>query len=141
MIDFLEAADERRTATKSSISQAKNTKLSVTNDVGVFLPISFDHIDYIRCGEVKSHRATVALTDEEDYKYTVKTCTYVSDLYVYKDTAEERIEPLPEWFGAGFYRKYVESKSFVNGDETSLGTRNKTTIQSGLHYVEAKDLI
>ena len=138
-MEFLPDANEHRTITKSSISQARYNNLSATNNLGQFFPIVFDHLDYIDCDTVKSHQVIVSTVDELDYKYPVRECTYYTDEYVYVDEQGTELRTLPHWFGEGFYRAYYDYNSFVNFDTAAFGTRNKQTIQSGLHYVVAKD--
>ena len=139
-MEFLEIADEHRTITKSSISQARDNKLSVGNGVGGFFPIVFDNLDYIDCDRVKSHPVIVSTVDELDYQYPVRECTYYTDEYVYVDNHGTELRKLPHWFGEdAFYTKYVDTNDYINFDTEALGTRNAETIQSGLHYVESKD--
>ncbi len=136
-MDFLPDASEHRTVTKSSISQARNSKLSTTNNLGQFFPIVWDHLDYIDCDMVKSHQVIVSTVDELDYEYPVRECTYYTDEYIYVDEQGSELRVLPHWFGEGFYQKYYDNNSFINFDNQAFGTRNKETLQSGLHYVEA----
>jgi len=140
-MEYLEIADEHRTVTKSSISQARDTKLSLSNGVGAFLPIVFDNLDYIDCDRVKSHPIIVSTVDDLDYQYPVRECTYYTDEYVYVDEHGSELRTLPHWFGEGFYTKYVDTSNFINFDTESLGTRNKETLQGGLHYTTAIDTL
>jgi len=140
-MDFLPDASEHRTVTKSSISHARNNKLSTTNELGQFFPIVFDHLDYIDCDQVKSHQVIVSTVDELDYEYPVRECTYYTDEYVYVDEQGKELRALPHWFGEGFYQKYYDYNSFVNFDTEAFGTRNKETVQSGLHYATALDTL
>lgn len=141
MIDFLESADERRTVTKSSISQAREHVLSVTNNLGQYFPILWDHLDYIDCDQVKWHQEMVSDSDELAYMYPVSECTYYTDQYVYVDEHGKELRALPHWFGEGFIEVFVDKNTFVNFDDQALGVRNKQTLQNGLHYVEARDNI
>lgn len=138
-MEYLPDASEHRTVTKSSISQARNSKLSTTNDLGQFFPVIWDHLDYIDCDRVKSHPIIVSTVDELDYQYPVRECTYYTDEYVYVDEQGIELRTLPHWFGEGFYQAYVDSNDFVNFDTEAFGTRNKETLQSGLYYVESAD--
>lgn len=138
-MEFLEAADKRDLKVKSSISQAKNTKLSATNNLGGFFPIVSDHLDYITCDKVKSHPIKISLSDELDYEYPVGKCTYYTDKYVYMDGDRTELRTLPHWFGDAFMKAYVSKYSFINSDEESAGTRNIQKTSVGLHYIEAKD--
>ena len=139
-MDFLPDANEHRTITKSSISQARYNKLSVTNNLGQFFPIVFDHLDYIDCDRVKSHPIIVSTVDELDYEYPVRECTYYTDEYVYVDKQGMELRKLPHWFGEdAFYKTYDNSSSYINFDSEAFGTRNKQTVQSALHYVESVD--
>ena len=140
-MDFLPDASERRTVTKSSISQARNNKFSTTNQLGQFFPLVFDVLDYIDCTKITSHRAVVSMTDELDYEYPVRECTYYTDKYVYVDEQETELRTLPHWFGEGFYQAYIDQNQFVNFDDQAFGTRNKHTLQTGLHYVSALDTL
>lgn len=140
-MDFLESADRRDVKIKSSISQAKNNKFSATNGVGGFLPIVSDHLDYISCDKVKSHRIKISLSDELDYEYPVAKATYYTDQYIYMDGTRTELRTLPHWFGEGIMLAYVDKSSFVNSDETALGTRNVQTAQIGLSYVKANDTL
>lgn len=140
-MDFLPDASERRTRTKSSISQAKDSKLSVTNNIGQFFPIVFDVLDYIDCDRVKSHQTMVSDSDELAYDREVKECNYYTDEYVYIDEHGSELRTLPHWAGEGFYQAAVDRNAFVNFDTESFGTRNKETVQIGKHYVEAVDTL
>lgn len=141
MADYLEDASVRRTVTKSSISQAKDKKLSVTNKLGQYFPLVFDHLDYIDCKKVKSHNITVSLVDEADYEYGVQNCTFYTDQYLFVDDKKVELRTLPHWFGEGFYQKFIDRNTFINFDNEALGVRNKTEVQVGLHYVEALDTL
>lgn len=138
-MEYLPDASEHRTVTKSSISQARNSKLSTTNDLGQFSPVVWDHLDYIDCDRVKSHPIIVSTVDELDYQYPVRECTYYTDEYVYVDEQGIELRTLPHWFGEGFYQAYVDSNDFINFDTEAFGTRNKETLQGGLYYVESAD--
>ena len=140
-MDFLESADERRTLTKSSISQAKDHVLSVTNNLGQYFPIVWDHLDWIDCDQIKWHQEMVSDSDELAYMYPVSECTYYTDQYVYVDEHGKELRTLPHWAGEAFYEAYVDRNAFVNFDDQALGIRNKQTLQNGLHYVEARDNI
>lgn len=138
-MDYLETANERRTKTKSSISQARDTKFSTTNNLGQFFPVVSDHLDYIDCNKVKSHLVSMSLTPESDYEYPVGECAYYTDKYIYVDHQTTELRTLPHWAGDGFYKAYVDDYVLTNFDSEALGTRNKQTLQVGLHYVEAVD--
>lgn len=138
-MDYLPIADEHRTITKSSVSQARDTKLSLSNGIGQFIPIVFDNLDYIDCDRVVSHKVMVSDSDELAFEYPVKECTYFSDKYIYVDEKGTELRELPEWFGAGFYRANVDRDNFINFDGHAFGNRNRQTLQTGLHYVEATD--
>lgn len=140
-MDFLESADERRTLTKSSISQTKGRVLSVHNGVGQYFPIVFDHLDYIDCDQVKWHKEIIYDSDELTYMYPVSECTYYTDQYVYVDEHGKELRALPHWAGEGFYEAYADRNVFVNFDDQAFGVRNIQTLQNGLHYVEARDNI
>lgn len=138
-MEYLPVADEHRTITKSSISQARDTKLSLSNGIGQFIPIVFDNLDYIDCDKVASHKVMISDSDELAFEYPVKECTYYSDTYVYVDENGTELKELPEWFGAGFYRAAVDRNDFVNFDTEAFGTRNIEKLQGGLHYTIASD--
>lgn len=140
-MEYLPIADEHRTATKSSISQARDKKLSLSNGIGQFVPIVFDNLDYIDCDKVVSHKVMVSDSDELAFDYPVRECTYFADKYVYVDEKGTELKELPEWFGAGFYRASVDRNNFVNFDDQAFGTRDADTLQTGLHYVEASSTI
>lgn len=137
-MDYLEVADEHNVDIKSSISQAKDTKFSVSNGVGGYLPIVSDKLDYINCDEVKSHRIIMSLTDELDYQYPVDECIYWTDEYIYSDGTRTELRTLPHWAGEGFFQKYVDTNSFIISDKETLGTRNKQKVQIGLSYASAR---
>lgn len=139
-MDYLPSADEHRTKTKSSISQARDIKLSLSNGVGEFLPIVFDHLDYIDCDKVASHKITVSTSNELDYEYPIGECTYYTDEYVYIDEHGSELRKLPHWFGEdSFYQTYVDRNALVNFNKESFGTRNRQMLQVGKHYVVAND--
>lgn len=141
MTDFLEIADERRTSTRGSNTQTKGKVLSVHSGAGQFLPIVWDNLDYIYCGEPHTHPVMITYDDQLAYEYPVAHCTYYSDEYIYHDSEEEQLKELPEWFGSGFYTAYEDHPFFINDDESSFGSREKDTLQIGLHYVEANDSV
>ena len=138
-MEYLPVADEHRTSTKSSISQARSNKLSVSNGIGQFIPIVFDHLDYIDCEKIVSHKAMLSDSDELSFEYPVKECTYFTDKYIYMDEKGTELRELPEWFGAGFYRAAVNRNDFINAEDEAFGIRNIETVQSGLHYTIAND--
>lgn len=140
-MEYLPVADEHRTITKSSISQARDTKLSLSNGIGQFIPIVFDNLDYIDCDKVMSHKIMVSDSDELSFEYPVKECTYYIDKYVYSDEEGTELKEMPEWFGAGFYRAYVNRNDFTNFDYEAFGIRNIQTLQGGLHYTIASDTL
>lgn len=140
MADFLPSADEHRTVTKSSIAQHKGDTFAVFHN-GEYVPIEFDFIDYIDCDRMVSHRTTITDSDELPYAYPVGHCTYLSDIYVTTDKFGEEVKPLPCWFGDGWYREYVNARTYVNFDDQAFGTRNAQHVDIGLHYVEATDTI
>lgn len=137
-MDFLEIADRHDVEVKSSISQARKTKLSATNGLGEFLPIVSDHLDYITCEGIVSHPIKVALTEEADYEYPVGEITYYTDQYIYMDGNRVELRTLPHWAGEGFYKKYVDTHAFVNSDEEAFGERNVQKVDVGLDYIVAK---
>lgn len=140
-MDFLPAADEHRTITKSSISQAKDHVLSVHNGAGQYFPIVFDHLDWIDCDQIKWHQEMVSDSDELAYMYPVSECTYYTDQYIYFDEYGKELREFPHWFGEGFYESSVNRDNFVNFDDQGFGVRNIQTLQNGLHYVESHDTI
>lgn len=137
-MDYLEVADEHNVDIKSSISQAKDTKFSVSNGVGGYLPIVSDKLDYIDCDKVKSHRIIMSLIDELDYQYPVDECIYWTDEYIYSDGTRTELRTLPHWAGEGFFQKYVDTHAFIVSDKETLGTRNKQKVQIGLSYASAR---
>lgn len=141
MTDFLPSANERRAKVKSSINQAKGKLLSVRTSAGEYVPIEFDFIDYIDCNKIHSHRVTIAETSEPYYEYPVAHCTFLSDIYVTFDEKGEEIKPLPCWAGDGWYREYVNTRTYVNFDDQAFGTRNAQHVDIGLSYVEALDTL
>lgn len=140
-MDFLESANERRTVTKSSISQAKDHTLSVHNGVGQYFPIVFDVLDWIDCDQVRWHQTIVSDSDELAYMYPVKECVFWTDQYVYVDEHGKELRTLPHWMGEGFYEAAVDRNAFVNFDDQAFGTRNKQNTQIGLHYTLAQDTL
>lgn len=140
-MDYLEVADEHNVDIKSSISQAKDTKFSVSNGVGGYLPIVSDKLDYIDCDKVKSHRIIMSLTDELDYQYPVDECIYWTDEYIYSDGTRTELRTLPHWAGEGFMKVFTDSHAFINSDEESLGVKSLQKVKIGLHYVEARETL
>lgn len=136
---YLPNSDTHNLERKSSISQHRGI-LSVIRK-GEVMPLVSDYIDGIKCGKIYSHK--IAITDKPGLGYTfpVKTCTYLSDLYVLGD--EDRIvkKKLPEWFGAGFYDERIKRKVFLNDDYNALGIRNQYTYRVGEDYVIAKKML
>lgn len=138
MNNELPIADERRTSTKGSNSQTRPDTIAVHNGAGQFLPIVWDNLDYIDCGEIHTHPVIISYDDQLAYNYPVAHCTFYSDKYILHD-GEDKVEMLPEWFGAGFYRAANDNLEIVVDDVSSMGTRDADTLQIGLHYVEAND--
>lgn len=140
MADFLPSANEHRTMTKSSIAQAKGKVLSIYM-AGRYVPVVFDHIDYIDCDKVVSRRETISSSDELAYNYPVGHCNYFSEQYVQFDKEGVVAKPMPCWFGDGWYREYIKKRSYVNFDDQAFGILNKWRADIGLHYVEAVDTL
>ena len=140
MDNSLPIADERRTLTKGSNSQSRPDTISVHNGAGQFLPIVWDHLDYIYCGEAHTHPVMISYDDQLAYQYPVGHCSFYSDKIILHD-GEDKIEMLPEWFGAGFYRSVNDSHEIVVDDVSSMGVREADTLQIGLHYVESKETL
>ena len=139
MDNFLPIANERRTSTKGSNSQSRPDTIAVHNGAGQFLPIVWDNLDYIYCGEPHTHPVIISYDDQLDYQYPVGRCTYFADKIITHDAKGEEIRQLQEWFGAGFIRVYNDKLQIINDDESSFGTRDAETLQIGLHYTVAND--
>lgn len=135
---ILEPITERKIVRHSSINQYSSMLSS--QKAGVWLPIVSDVIDYIDCEGVHSHEAMLTDNDEYvGYDYPVEKKVYYTDLYVKSDHQELTKEPLEEWFGIGFYKKYANEEALTTSDTNSLGTRSRTELTIGLDYYLPKD--
>lgn len=110
-------ADESEPDVKmySTVDQYRNY-LSVVKG-GVFLPISYDSLDYIDCGKPMSHNAILEVNDTIGYHYENGKADITTDRYVYDDGG------------------------LVNSDTNGLGTLNAHTLRVGLGYAAAKNTI
>lgn len=135
-IPILEPTTNTQVERKTSNYQHKNF-LSVMKR-NSWVPISFDVLDYIDCDKIVSHKAIVTDREFIGYHFPVKECRYYIDQYVVSDDQDTVLEQLDEWFGAGFYEKFVDKDVIVNADNGSLGTRNEIDLKVGLDYVTAK---
>lgn len=138
-IPILSAVSDQKVYRHSSITQHKNT-LSVLKK-GEWLPLVCDHLDYIDCGRVVSHK--VAVTDGEDigYTYGVKECKYWTDNYLMGNNGYTTTSALPTWFGIGYYDDYKDSNVIINSDDESLGQHNELTLRVGTSYCLAEETL
>lgn len=139
-MEILEPCDSTVVQYHSSIEQHRG-KLSVYKG-GQWVPIVFDEIDYISCKDgIVSHRACVTDKNDLGYIFPTDTARYTYDMYVYHDEQGVELHELPEWFGAGFYKKYIDNYIFTNADNCSLGTRNTIEYAVGLDYALADNTL
>lgn len=138
-MDYLPATNDQKVFRHSSISQFKTT-LSVMKR-GEWLPLVADHIDYIDCDRIVSHKAGISDKPDVGYTYPVAECKYFSDIYLLGHNHQAVTEALPEWFGTGFYEKWFDKDVLVNSDENSLGERNVAKLRVGLPYCRAEDTL
>ena len=138
-IPILSATNDQKVFRKSSITQFKDT-LSVLKK-GEWLPLVADHIDYIDCDKVVSHKT--AITDKKfiGYAYPVKECVLWTEVYLLGHSHETITESLPEWFGTGFYETVKDKDALVTGDGSSLGLANKYLLRVGMSYCQAEETL
>lgn len=138
-IPFLPASNDQKVYRHSSIGQFKGT-LSVLKR-GEWLPLVADHIDYIDCDKVVSHKVGITDQDFIGYAYPIHECRYFSDVYLLGHSAEETTESLPTWFGTGFYTKFNDKDVLLNSDTDSLGESNVYKLRVGLSYCQAEETL
>lgn len=136
----LPAVDDNRAEYRSTISQFSGRPLTFYKG-GQWVPLAFDSIDYINCKCVESHLAILSDPSDLGYYYPVAKSIYITDDYVAHDWQELQTLPLPEWFGEGFYNKYVDKYALVNSDDNSLGVRNVQKLSIGTGYAIAKSTL
>lgn len=124
---------------KSSISQHTD-KLGVWKK-GQFIPLSYDHLDYIDCDKVTSHKAVLSSGGDLGFNYPTGSCTVITDEYLLSDLKEEVVRELPEWYGTGFYEALVDKFTMTLSDDSSLGLRHRRELAVGLDYVKCKTVI
>ena len=137
-METLYSSDDRRLERKSSISQSKN-RLSIYRK-GEWLPIAFDVLESATCDGVSVHQAV--LTDDENdngYFYPVATCRKIEDKYILFDDKGQKLKELPEYYGDGFYRPFIDQQILVTGDNEGLGSHNIFEIRVGLDYYTCKN--
>lgn len=136
---LLNATEPRDIEYRSSISQ--NSGGLVVWAGGEYRPVVFDQILGIDCDHIITRKVWVAPQDYLGYDYPVGDCHYTTDTYALFDDHREIVEQLPEWFGAGFIKKYIKDNAFANFDNGSLGVRNKHRLRLGLAYAKAKETL
>ena len=131
--------DKNLVRVHSSIDQFKNFLADYHN--GVYLPIEFDQIDFINCGQVVSHPIIVDNGDNIGYYFSDGFQEHVFDEYPMFDSEEVVMRDLPEWAGEGQYEAYENKDAIANFDNASLGTRNHVPIQIGQDYYLADEIL
>lgn len=139
-IPILYSDDRREVEVRSSILQHKD-KLSVKSQGG-FLPISYDVLDTIGCDGTKWHRAILSL-DEHDLGYTfpIADCPETVITKLLSDKYGVTLEELPSWYGSGLYQKFIDGLAIAEGDNGTLGEKNKINYKIGLECYLAKKTI
>lgn len=136
-MEFILPDEERVLERKSSIYQFRGFLAVRRGDEWV--PIAYDVLDGIHCDHVDSHKAVLTREPYIGYAFPVKECRYLSDTYVLGAEKGVELLPLPEQFGVGFYESAYDRFYAVNGEDSSLGVSNDTTLRVGLDYVLAND--
>lgn len=108
--------DDHRVIRKSSIDQFKNTLHIIKG--GVYVPISFDVLDYIHCGKPHAH---LAILGDHDYLYAIGECQRSVATLVLSDTGDQ------------------DTVQAVKADNDAIGVKNVTHAKIGLDYVVAED--
>ena len=139
MIPVLPATNDQKVYRNSSIDQFRGT-LSVLKR-GEWLPIVADHIDYIDCDKIVSHKAGISDKPTVGYTYPVGECTYFSEVYLLGHNRIESVEALSTWFGTGFYESFDNNDVLVNADTDSLGNINVSKLRVGLPYCRAEETL
>jgi len=129
---ILEPCDNPRVRYHSSISQHKNT-LSVMKK-GEWCPIAFDALDWADCGELGSHTAILALSDDIGYEFQVGDTFVHTEKFLYADKDGLVLKVLPAYYGEGYYYAAQDGHTFVNADNGALGEFNKYHLRVGENY-------
>lgn len=138
-MEILEPAESNRLERKSSIYQ--NGGMLAVRKGDEWVPIAFDSLDGIFCKEVRSHKAVVTLDRYIGYQFPVKECRYLSDIYIASNQTGTEMVPLPEFYGAGFFKKKYDRTIVVNSASGALGEHEDMTLRIGLDYVLAKETL
>lgn len=139
MTKILYPIDDSQVHKYSSIDQFQDF-LSVWKKGG-WAPIVFDQLDGITCETVKTHPVVLSWGGDLGYVFPEAHCTYSSDKFITVDKQEVATEVLPACFGGQgeLYEYWVDKRSFVNFDRSSLGLHNRQTYRTGLSYVRAEE--
>lgn len=116
VIPILASADDSVVERKSSIDQFKGTLHIIKG--GVYVPISFDVLDYIYCDKPHAHRAILG---DHEYLYAIGECQRTVATLILSDTGEQ------------------DTVEAVKADNDALGVKNRQCRKIGLDYVRAKD--
>lgn len=138
-IPVLKPVNDQKVFRHSSIEQHRGV-LSVLNK-GEWIPISFDHIEYIDCGRIVSHKAAVTDKPNIGYSFPVGEVKYFSEVFLMADNGQTTTEALNTWFGTGFYDKYHPEKLLFNADNGSLGEMSNQTLRVGMSYCLAEETL
>lgn len=115
-LDFLESTDDEQINRYSSIDQFKGTLHIIKG--GVYVPISFDVLDYIDCNKPHAHRAILG---DHEYLYAIGQCQSSVATLVLSDTGDQ------------------DTVQAVKADNDAIGVKNVECRKIGLDYVRAKD--
>lgn len=136
---ILTPVNDSKLTRESSINQFED-KLAVLIK-GEWVPLSFDIIDGINCGKVRTHKAVLNIRPSLGYAYDVKECNYLTNSYLKSDDYRIETRALPEYYGAGFYQAKVDREILVNADNTALGVSNQKTLRVGTDYVRSRRVL
>lgn len=116
VIPILASADDNVVERKSSIDQFKGTLHIIKG--GVYVPISFDVLDYIHCGKPHAHSAILG---DHEYLYAISQCQSSVATLILSDTGDQ------------------DTVQAIKADNDAIGVKNTQCRKIGLGYVRAKD--
>lgn len=110
-------ADESESDVKmhSSVDQYKDFLCVIKG--GVFLPISYDSLDYIDCGKLMSHNAILSMKNDIGYHYNNVVSELNSNRYIF------------------------DNGGYIESDTNSIGTKNSAKLRIGTSYASARATI
>lgn len=139
-MDYLPDCDIEPVTRRSSIKQYEGF-IGVYKD-GMYLPLIFDQMDGIVCGEVRSHPIMIYTGEWVGYNYPVNSYDVENQVGIIGRNTGTKIELLPPEFGRGdcwhnsFYERKYDDQGFTIDDYgVATGFTHKQRHYVGLDYV------